>query len=811
MTGWNHSSFRNLLKENVLVMDGAYGTILSSHLDGSETIEELNRKKPDLVRSMHQKYADAGADIIKSNTFGIFHSIFREKLEPEVGLALIEAGTRLLSDVYSKRELIRVASFGPVTAGIWGYSNQEVETIRNLYRLAAERALSSGIQAILLETFSDLLEMSIAIHTIRSISEEIPLICQFTFQDGSVTLSGSGAENAAIMLECLYADVIGVNCSTGPEGMLAHVNQLSRFSSGPISMAPNAGLPRIVDGEASYPDVRNEMLNLLPRALASGVRIVGTCCGSTPDYTAALRGAIDQIPSGKLVAEKRKMPDIVSSSRQVHDFKKKSFFAVGERLNLSGNRTFLRRFEREPDPAIMAELDRQITVGYTDAVDINLDAVASKNHSVWRDTVLLLEREGAPILSIDTLYPDLMEEAAVMVTGKPIYNSTDLTEKRFSRMAELYHRHQGKIVALLMTGNRLPKTLVQRQEALIILDRLLSAYNIPAEDVLVDPLALSLATGVDQFEMVRTIVMETAYKTIAGLSNFSHGLADRGRMNAFLLGQLMQSGISAAITDTSDPNICATIRLGNALFHGESLIRDEIESMAFPKPFPEVGTALLGADPDAIVDILEQSSDQYESPFAFLEKVVSPKMETIGEAFEEGKLFLPQLIIAGETMKKLLDALKGARRSGEREESGHPVLFFTVQNDIHDIGKNIVMSVLQGFGIPAQDGGVDRSPDEIVELARTKKASAVGLSALMTTSLSSMEKTVKELKKKIPEIPVLVGGAVVTRRYATEIGADGYGKTAFDAVQLLRELNSKAKDGQSSEYPGSGNMEVDRK
>jgi len=811
MTGWNHDSFGNLLKENVLVMDGAYGTILSSHCDGTEIIEELNRKKPDLVRSIHQQYADAGADIIKSNTFGIFHSIFRKKLQPETGLDLVEAGTRIVSDVYSKRELIRVASFGPVTAGMWGYSDQKVESIRNLYRLAAERTLSSGIQAILLETFSDLLEMSIAIQAIRSISEEIPLICQFTFQDGSLTLSGSGASNGAIMLESLYADVVGVNCSTGPEGMLAHVEQLSRFSSGPISMAPNAGLPRIINGKASYPDVRKEMLDLLPRALELGVRIIGTCCGSTPDYTAALRAAIDRIPSGKLIAEKRKMPDVVSSSRQLHDFRKASFFAVGERLNLSGNRTFLRRFEKEPEPAIIAELDRQTAVGYTDAVDINLDAVASKNPSVWRDAVLVLEREGSPILSIDTLYPDLMEEAAIMVAGKPIYNSTDLTEKRFSRMAELYHRHRGKIVALLMTGNRLPKTVVQRQEALEILERLLSAYQIPAEDILVDPLALSLATGVDQFEMVRTIVMETGYKTIVGLSNFSHGLADRSRMNAFLLGQLMQNGISAAITDTSDPNICATIRLGNALFHGEPLIRDETESMVFPKPFPEVGMALLGADPDAIVNILEQNTDQYESPFVFLEKVVSPKMETIGEAFEEGKLFLPQLIVAGETMKKLLNALKGSGQSRERAESANPVLFFTVQNDIHDIGKNIVMSVLQGFDITVEDGGVDRSPDEIVELARAKKASAVGLSALMTTSLSSMEKTVKELKKMLPEMPVLVGGAVVTRRYAAEIGADGYGKTAFEAVHLIRELNSAGKDDQPDELRESGNMEIDRK
>jgi len=810
MTAWNCASFRSLLKENILLMDGAYGTLLSSHLDGMDSIEELNIRKPDVVQGIHQQYADAGADIIKSNTFGIFHSIFRGKLEVEKGIEIVDIGVKLLSDVYSKRDLIRVASFGPMTGGMWGYSDREVALIQRVYRLAAETALSAGVQAILLETFSDLLETSIAIHAIRSISADLPLICQFTFQDGGITLSGSGAANGAIMLESLYADVIGANCSTGPHGILPHVETLSRFSSGAISMAPNAGLPRIVNGKANYPNIINEMIELLPRALELGVRIFGTCCGSTPNYTAALRREIDQIPVDKRIAKKREVPDVVSSSHHLYDFRNSSFLAVGERLNLSGNRTFLKRIQTDSDPAILSELNRQTAAGYTDAVDINLDAIANENPSVWRDTVLLLEREDAPIISIDTLYPNLMEEAAFLVAGKPVYNSTDLTEKRFSRMAELYHRHRGLIVALLMTGNRLPKTLAQRREALEILDRLLVTYKIPAADVLVDPLALSLATGVDQFEMVQRIVEETSYKTIIGLSNFSHGLADRSRMNAFLLGQLMQSGLSAAIADTADPNICATIRLGNALFHGEPMIRDEKDRIDFPEPFPEVGKALLGADSDTILEILAQSSEQYGSPFAFLEKVVSPKMERIGEAFEGGQLFLPQLIVAGETMKKLLKAMNKEGLPEVSGEEAHPVLFFTVQNDIHDIGKNIVISVLQGFGIVTEDGGIDRSPDEIVELTRSKQAGAVGLSALMTTSLHSMKLTVRQLKKELPEVPVLVGGAVVTRRYAEEIGADGYGKTAFEAVHMLRRLNPGVAHGGSSSDSETGNMEIQK-
>ncbi|RLE16580.1 MAG: hypothetical protein DRJ14_08190 [Acidobacteria bacterium] len=795
MTSWNHSSFGNLLKEKVLVMDGAYGTLLSSHLKGLGSIEELNIREPEVVLGIHQQYADGGADIVKSNTFGVFHSIFREKLGIEPALDIIEAGSHLLKHVKSNRDLIRFASFGPMTAGMWGYTPDEAQRIANVYRLAVERALDAGIHGILLETFSDLLEMRIAIHAIRSVSTDIPLICQFTFQEGSLTLSGSGAANGAILLESLFADVIGVNCSTGPEGILAHVEELSRFSSGPISMAPNAGLPKIVDGVAVYPDVRKKMLELLPRALKFGVRIVGTCCGSTPEYTRALRREIDRVSLKMPVPLNRETPDVVSSSRQLYDFREKSFFAIGERLNLSGNRTFLKRFQREPDSAIVAELERQNAAGYTDAVDINLDSLAAKKPGIWRDTVLLLEREQSPILSIDTLYPELMKEAVSLVAGKPVYNSTDLTEKRFSKMAELYHHHRGKIVALLMTGNRLPKTLTERQEALQLLDKLVQVYHIPPEDILVDPLALSLATNVNQFEMVQQIVEKTTYKTIIGLSNFSHGLADRSRMNAFLLGQLMRSDISAAITDTSDPNICATIRLGNALFHNEPLIRDEAEKMEFSGTFPAVGKALLGADPDAILDIFDLNASQYSSPFLFLEKVVSPKMEAIGEAFEAGKLYLPQLIVAGETMKKLLNALKERGGSSENADRRHPVLFFTVQNDIHDIGKNIVMSVLQGFGIPAEDGGVDRSPEEIVELAGSKKAGAVGLSALMTTSLASMEETIKQLKEAFPNLPVLVGGAVVTRKYAEEIGADGYGKTAFEAVHVIRRLDEKGKGG----------------
>ncbi len=795
MVGWNHSTFRQLLKETILVMDGAYGTLLTPFLIGSETIEELNVRKPDVVQKVHQQYADAGADIIKSNTFGIFHSISRGKMTMTAGLNLIESGVRLLTGVTGKGTAIPFASFGPMTAGIWGYSSDEVAQIRELYRLATEQAISAGIRGILLETFSDLLEMRIAIDAIRHISPEIPVICQFTFQDGSITLSGSGAENAAIMLESLSADVIGVNCSTGPAGILTHVEKLSCFSTGPLSMAPNAGLPVITEGIARYPDVRDEMLALLPRALELGVRIVGTCCGSTPDYTELLRKAIDQLPVEKRVARKRKMPDVISSSHFLIDFQEHKFCAIGERLNLSGNRTFMKRFQISPDQAIIGELTRQNASGFTDAIDINLDALSGKNPSLWEDAVLLLEREGAPILSIDTLYPESMDLAERLIAGKPIYNSTDLTEKRFSKMAKLYHRHRGKIVALLMTGNRLPKTLEQRKEALEILARLLEQYHIPAMDVLVDPLALSLATGVEQFGMVREIISQCGYKTIVGLSNFSHGLAERARMNAFLLGQLMGNGLSAAIVDTGDANICATIRFGNAIFHGKSLIPDDTDRFRFSEPYPEVGTALLGADPDRILDIYEQNRDQFESPYLFLEQIVSPKMEVIGKAFETGELFLPQLIVAGETMKKLLNAWRPTDNAGDDTVKTGPVLFFTVQNDIHDIGKNIVISVLQGFGIPAADGGVDRTPDEIVKLARERGATAVGLSALMTTSLRPMEDSVQRLKTEIPGLPVLVGGAVVTRRYAEEIGADGYGKTAFEAVRLFRKLNPES-DGQ---------------
>ncbi len=798
MTSGNRNSFRDLLKENVLVMDGAYGTLLAPYLNECSYIEELNLRNPDIVREMYQRYADAGADILKANTFGIFHSIFKGKLEVEKGLSIIREGVRLLQDIHSKRKLIRFTSFGPMTAGQWGYTSGEAERISYTYRLATEQALSSGIDGILLETFSDLLEMKIAIRAIRLVSSEIPLICQFTFQDGSVTLSGSSAANGAVMLHSLYADVIGVNCSTGPAGILPHVEQLSRFSDTPLSMAPNAGLPQISDGKAVYPDVTKEMLELLPHALKLGVRIVGTCCGSTPDYTAAIRAEIDRIPTEMLRSEKRTMPDVISSSKQIYDFQAERFCAVGERLNLSGNRTFLKRFQKDQEAAVKAELDRQNAAGYTNAVDVNLDSIAVKDPSIWKNTVLFLERESAPILSIDTLYPELMDAGALFAAGKPIYNSTDLTEKRFSRMAQLYRSHRGKIVALLMTGNRLPKTLEQRMEALEILDRLLSRYRIPAEDVLIDPLALSLATGMEQFDMVRRIVEKTSYKTIVGLSNFSHGLADRSRMNAFLLGQLMESGISAAILDTSDPNICATIRFGNALFHGASLIRDEGEKLSFPEPFPEVGVALLSGDSDAILEILEQNKSLFESPYIFLENVVSPKMETVGKAFEEGKLYLPQLIVSGETMKNLLSALKSMVSTQEESPQTRPVLFFTVQNDIHDIGKNIVISVLQGFGIAAEDGGVDRSPDEIVELVCAKKAGAVGLSALMTTSLASMEKTIRLLKNELPDLPVLVGGAVVTRSFANEIGADGYGKTAFEAVHLIRKLNINAADEKKS-------------
>ena len=786
----NRESFRQLLEEKILVLDGAYGTAISSKVKGINFSEEANVTAPDTVLNLHKNYIEAGADIIKTNTFGIFHLLKSGKIDEKYALKLLEAGAKLGVRASKGKNVFCFASFGPMSDSIFTYSVEVVDFFFQFYKKAAEIVLNCGVDGILFETFSDFLELKTAVYSVRQLDNSIPIIAQFTLNSNGATIQGAKAENCGAFLETIDCDVAGLNCSTGPIDTAKNFKYFSKYVSKPMSASPNAGLPEFKNGKVYYPDVKKDFIEAAEIFLKNGARVIGSCCGSTPEYTKVLK---EFLSSYRDFSIKKLKKDFLVSPDFLIDFEEKEFFPIGERLNLLGNKTFKQNYLTDYKNAIEIEVNRQITAG-AKCLDFNIDLFAKDNKEFAKRDILALQNIAKPVISIDSLYPDVMEDVSLFSACSPIYNSADLTERRFKKIAELYKKYGGKIIVLLMSGKKIPRTAGERLKGLELLDNLIKMFGIPERDIFVDPLALTLGTGVENYRFVEEVIEKTKYKTVVGLSNFSHGLPDRSRLNAFLLTNLMRKGLTASILDISDANIASVIFNHKAVFEGKGFSVSGKNILNFEGEFAEWGKYLLKGDLEKLVEELNLRLKKGVKPSNLLEKGLIIHMEKIGEYFERGLIYLPQLLVAADTMKSVFEVLKPhleeefASGGNKNESSNKRILLFTVQNDVHDIGKNIVLTVLKSFGFTVFDGGIDKSPEEIIEEINSTNAKVVGLSALMTTSLPYMKETVKKIKENIPDVRVIVGGAVVTKKFAEEIGADGYGKNAFEAVNLVRRL-----------------------
>ena len=786
----NRKAFQQLLEEKVLILDGAYGTAISSRIKGINFSEEANIVSPDTVLNLHKQYIEAGADIVKTNTFGIFHLLKSGKIDEKYALKLLEAGARLGVKASREKNVFCFASFGPMSDSIFTYSSEIVTFFFQFYKKAAEIVLECGVDGILFETFSDFLELKMGVYSVREVDNSIPVIAQFTLNSNGATIQGAKAENCGAFLETIECDVAGLNCSTGPIDMAKNFKYFSRYVSKPMSASPNAGLPEFKNGKVHYPDVKKDFREASGVFLKNGARILGSCCGSSPEYTRVLK---DFVNSYKDFYKKRRQRDFLVSPDFLIDFEDEVFLPIGERLNLLGNRTFKQNYLNDYQNAIEIEVNRQLTAG-AKCLDFNIDLFAKDNKEFAKRDILALQNIAKPVLSIDSLYFTVMEEVSFWGAFSPIYNSADLTERRFEEIAGLYRKFGGKIIVLLMSGKKIPRTAGERLNGLQLLDNLIEMYGIPEKDILVDPLALTLGTGVENYHFVEEVIEKSKFKTVVGLSNFSHGLPDRSRLNAFLLTNLLRKGLTASILDISDPEIASVIFNHRAVFERKGFSVAGKEILKFEGDFAQWGRYLLNGELEKLSEELNFRLKKGEKPSYLLEKGLITYMEKIGEYFESGLVYLPQLLVAADTMKSVFEVIKPYLEeefaSGEHNlaDSNKRVLLFTVQNDVHDIGKNIVLTVLKSFGFSVFDGGIDKSPEEIIEEINSTNAKIVGLSALMTTSLPYMKETVKKIKENMPDVKVIVGGAVVTRKFAEEIGADGYGKNAFEAVNIVRRL-----------------------
>lgn len=801
--------FLDAMRERVLLADGAMGTMLQEGgLPDGGCPEEATLSRPALVVDIHERYLDAGAEVIETNTFGANRRKLADYgLEAEVARINREA-VRLARKAADGRAYV-AGSVGPLGAQLAPLGaltfGEAVEAFREQMRALAH----AGADALFLETFSDIREAKAALVAAREVSG-IPVVAHATFGEDGRTFSGTPPDVAAIVLAAMGAAAVGVNCSLGPEGMLPLLESMAHAAPACLSVLPNAGLPELVDGRTVFRKSPAEMAAFIERFAAAGANLIGGCCGTTPSHIGAMAAAL-----GRRKPVRRAVPDrlrLCSRVRAVSLDPSRGPLVIGERINLSVRAEMARAFIRGDTAPVRDAAIAQIREG-AHLLDLNAGAhgetlgvgAVSETELMARAARVVQRCVDAP-LAIDSSTPEALEAGLCEVEGRALVNSVTADRGSMPRLLALARIHGAAIIVLPLSGKGIPETAARR----VALAEEVAASAVRAglrrEDILIDPLVMTAAASQAQpavtLETLR-MLKARGWQTVMGLSNVSHGLPGRSGLNAAFLAMAVGAGLDAVICNPADELVMRVLGAARVLAGKDPGARDFIAgaraaapsaSLAPEEPAGDAApvrerllAAILAGDRDGVIPPLEAALAMGIPPLEINVAMLAPALEEVGARFERREIFLPQMILAAETVQAAFARLKREMK-GERMPSRGRILMATVLGDVHDIGKNICCTVLENYGYEVADLGRNVPAEVIAEQAASTGAQLIGLSALMTTTMRQMETVIAELRRRGMTQKVMVGGAVVTPSYARRIGADGYARNAGEIVRLAKRL-----------------------
>ena len=779
--------FTEFIKGRVY-LDGGTGSELVKYGVPTLHAEVLNIERPELVREIHEKYLAAGSNVIYTNTFGCNRR--KADLTKYTLKELIEAGIRNAKESAEKYGGYVLYDCGPTGELLYPYGRMSFEEAYCLFAEQAEIVKDSGADGVVIETVSDLQEMRAAILAFKEITN-LPVICSMTFEETGRTFAGVSAESFALCAQALGAAAIGANCGTGAAGMKKAVASLVRHARVPVFAKPNAGLPRYENGRTVY-DVDAETFGLQMRELAfAGAGILGGCCGTDEKYIACTVRATADIPA----VENKNYTDAVCSYSRVVNFGEKQPLVIGERVNPTNKPLLKQAILDDNYDYILSMCVEQAEQG-ADLLDINLGMTGIDEREKLVSAVAHIQGVADLPLVIDTSKKEALESAVRVTDGICVINSVSADEKSAEKVFPVAKKYGSYIIALCMDEKGIPSDTEGRIAAAKKIIALAEKYGVGKEKLIFDPLTMAVSVdvsnGIKVLESIKRLRSELGVKTALGLSNISFGLPDRAKINAAFLKMVTEEGVTAVIINPvlkegDDP---AAIKL----LKGEDEACKEYIALNSGKEIKRETQSLKhdicycikkGQTSEAVRAVKEEATEENYSEI--IESGIIKGLNELGAMYEKGEAFLPQLIAGSEAAKAALDYIK-EKYIGEKGESNKgTVILATVKGDVHDIGKNIVKAVTANYGYRIIDLGKDVPPEEILRAAEKYLPDAVGLSALMTTTIDNMTDTVRLLKERYPEIPVIVGGAVVTKTYADGIGAI-YSKDAQTNVKILEKL-----------------------
>lgn len=800
------------LGKELLFFDGGMGTLLQEKgLAPGELPETWNISRPEVIKEIHKRYIEAGSDIVLTNTFGAnalkFHAegcSLEEIVKTAVDLAkkaAAEADT-VSSDrsgtAGRKRTVYTALDIGPTGKLLKPMGDLDFETAYDAFREVMVWGEEAGADLIHIETMSDTYELKAAVLAAKE-NTSLPVFATAIFDERRKLLTGADVPSVIALLEGLRVDALGINCGMGPEQMLPVVEEYIKYSSLPVIVKPNAGLPKQRDGHTYYDVSPEEFAGYMGKIVSMGACVIGGCCGTTPDHIQAMTNFCRRLD---IIPPSEKNDTIVSSYGQ-SVFLGKGSKIIGERINPTGKKKFKQALKDHDLEYILREGIAQQDNG-AHILDVNVGLPDIDEISMMKETVQALQSVVNLPLQIDTVDAAAMEAALRIYNGKAMVNSVSGKQESMDKVFPLIRKYGGVVIGLTLDEAGIPGDAEGRVR---IAERIISEaakYGIKKKDIVIDALAMTISSEPDgakvTLETLRRLRDDLNVNTVLGVSNISFGLPARPVVNAAFYTMAMMNGLSAGIINPSSEDMMKAWYAYHALMgldaNCESYI-DHYSNVQTANAAPSENgrkTAVSlresiekGLKEDAALITAELSETQ--EPLGIINTELIPALNHVGDGFEAGTLFLPQLLMSAEAAKSAFAILKDKMdKSGEVQEKIGTIILATVKGDIHDIGKNIVKVLLENYSFDVIDLGKDVAPEQIVDMVLDKNVKLVGLSALMTTTVVSMEETIHMLREQAPQCKVMVGGAVLNQEYADMIGADFYGKDAMQSVRYAQEL-----------------------
>lgn len=800
----NREEFRELVQSRILFMDGATGTQLQKYgMPAGVCPEKWIIENPEAIIEVQKNYISSGSNIVLAPTFtGTTIKLAEYGLEADA----FEINTKLV-------ELSKKAADGKAYVGgdismtgvqLFPIGEMQFEELVDCYKAQVKALISAGVDLFVIETMMSLQECRAAVFAIRETAggEDMPIICSLTYNPDGKTLYGTSPQVAAIVLESIGVDCIGVNCSSGPNDIFPLIKQISEVSNLPIMAKPNAGLPVLEDGKTVYKMGAEEFAEAFEKMYECGASLFGGCCGSTPEHIKAL---YNRFNNKKPMPISKKVNRVVTSERQATWIALDGAFKViGERINPTGKKK-LQESLKSGSLSMVSDFAREQEEKGASILDINMGMNGIDEMKMMLDAIYEVSSIVDLPLCIDTSHVDIMEAALRIYPGRAMINSISAEEGKMDKMLELAKKYGAMFIALPLSGAGLPKDLNEKKQHINTIlakaDELDIDRSCAVVDVLVQTVGADPTAGLQCFETISYCKEDLGLPTVCGLSNISFGMPNRQFVNATYLTIAVSKGLTMAIANPSQEMLMYQAAAADALLNKAGAVEKYASLPVVSNTTTSTATVVAKEDDnlgpvascvvkgqkEKIVDEIKTLINAGTNPQDVIEQHLIAGINKVGELYDKKKYFLPQLIAGANAMEEGMKYIEPLLSSESKEKKGK-IVFATVEGDIHDIGKNLVVLMLKNYGYEVIDLGKDVPASEIVSKAIETGAQIIGLSALMTTTMMRMKDVVDEVKARKCTAKVIIGGACINKSFMDEIGADGYSEDAADCVKLVQSL-----------------------